>query len=701
MRRANTAWILSIALGLAATGLQAAEVSRIGTRIDDFSLKSQFGKKYSLSDFADKDAVVVVFLGTECPLAKLYGRRLAELEKEFADKSVAFVGIDSNRQDSIAEIGAYASRHNIEFPILKDPGNAVADKFAAIRTPEAFVLDRDRVVRYWGRIDDQYGFTDGVGFQRPEPSRNDLAEAVKDVLAGKDVSVPVTTALGCHIGRVREANENAEVTYSKQIARIFQDRCVECHRKGMIGPFEMTSYDEVVGWGEMIREVVEQKRMPPWHANPAYGHFANNVSLSDKEKELIYKWVDNGCPEGDPSDLPEPRKFVEGWTIGKPDEIVYMRDEPVEVPAEGVIDYYHFVVDPGWKEDKWIIAAEARPSSLETVHHILVVVGPPELTQDTFTNRGLRDRGRGRDEHELGPPGRDDDRGRGGRGRGRRGGGIGGGNLIAGYAPGMNPMINTNGEVAIHVPAGSKLIFQLHYTPNGTPAEDRSYVGFKFAKNLEKVKYVARSTSVLNTFFQIPPGAHDYKAIAKTTFEHDTLIANLTPHMHTRGKSFRYEVTYPDGEKEILLDVPSYDFNWQTTYQLDKPKLLPKGTTLLCTAHWDNSEDNLSNPDPSERVSWGDQTWEEMMIGFYVEMFPKGEMPERPSGGMGEFDPEQIFVTMDANGDGKLLPDELPGPLRERFKMVDQNGDGEVTQEELTTILKMFAPRRGRGRDRD
>jgi peroxiredoxin len=699
MRLRHTAWILSIALGLAASTVAAGETNRIGTRIDGFSLKSQFGKEYALEDLADKDAVVVVFLGTECPLAKQYGPRLAELAKQFADKNVAFVGIDSNRQDSIAEIAAYATRHGIEFPILKDPGNAVADKFAAVRTPEAFVLDRDRVVRYWGRIDDQYGFADSVGFQRPKSTRNDLAEAIGEVLAGKPVSVPTTEALGCLIGRVREANEKSEVTYSNQIARIFQNRCVECHRAGRIGPFQMTSYEEVVGWGPMIREVVDEGRMPPWHANPAHGEFANDLSLAKEEKRLIAEWVDNGCPEGDKSQLPAPREFVEGWTIGEPDEIIYMSDEPVDVPAEGVVDYYHFVVDPGWKEDKWIKAAEAKPGSLETVHHILVVVAPPELNQSAFSNRGRGDREQGRDEQNLGPPRRHRERGGdggrdGGRGRGGRGGGIGGGNLIAGYAPGANPLLNTDGSIAMHVPAGSKLVFQLHYTPNGTPAKDRSFVGFKYV-NPDEVERVARSTSVLNTFFQIPPGASDYKAIAKTTFENDTLIANLTPHMHSRGKAFRYEVTYPDGKKEVLLDVPAYDFNWQTTYELKEPKLLPKGTVMLCTAHWDNSEDNLSNPDPTKRVSWGDQTFEEMMIGFYVEMFPKGQVPERPSGGMNEFDPEQIFVTMDANSDGKLVEDELPGPLKERFKLVDSNGDGVVTQEELTTILKMFAPRRG------
>lgn len=696
MRRSPLASLVIALAVVAAASAQAAEVNRVGMKINDFTLKSQFGKEYSLSDF-DQDVVVVIFLGTECPLAKLYAPGLGRMEKQFDHSKVAVVGIDSNRQDSIQEIASYAQRHKLDFPILKDPGNEIADRFAAIRTPEVFVLDKDRVVRYWGRIDDQYGFAEGVGFQRPAPTRRDLVEAVDELLAGEEVSVPITKALGCHIGRVREADENAEVTYSNQIARIFQNRCLECHRPGRIGPFEMTSYEEVVGWGEMIREVVEEKRMPPWHANPLHGQFANDMSLTDKERDMIFAWVDAGCPEGDPSDLPPTKEFFEGWTIGEPDEIVYMSDEPVDVPAEGVVDYYHFVVDPGWTEDKWIIGAEAKPESLETVHHILVFIAPAELEQSAFTNRGLRTGKRAKREGKRGEddldPAKPKKRKRGRRGGG--GGGIGGGNLIAGYAPGANPILDSKGKTAMFVPAGSKLLFQMHYTPTGTAAKDRSYIGFKFG-DPEDVEYVARSTSVLNTFFSIPPEASNYKAIAKTKFENDTWIANLTPHMHSRGKAFRYEATYPDGEKEVLLDVPSYDFNWQTTYEFEEPKLMPKGTTLLCTAWWDNSQDNLSNPDPSIRVSWGDQTFQEMMIGFYVEVFPKGQMPEKPSGGQSELDPEEVFVTMDANDDGKLVKEELPGPLQSRFGLVDTDKDGFVTQEELTRILKMFGGRRKR-----
>ena len=714
MPASRSAALLMVALAVAASSARGAEAERVGAKIADFSLKSHFGKEYALHDFADREVVVVLFLGTECPLAKLYGPRIAELSKSLSAKGVAFVGIDANRQDSLQEVGAYAQRNKFEFPILLDTGNAIADRFAAARTPEVFVLDRDRVVRYAGRIDDQYGFDDGVGFQRPAPGRQDLVEAVNEILSGKQVSVPTTTAIGCHIGRMRKANEKSEVTYSNQIARIFQDRCVECHRAGRIGPFEMASYDEIVGWGEMIGEVVDQGRMPPWHADPAHGEFVNDTRLTDDEKKLIATWVKNGCPEGNPQDLPAPKQFVEGWEIGQPDQVVYMREEPVDVPAEGVIDYYHFVADPGWTEDKWIMAAEAKPGSPQTVHHILVFVQPPDSggagggfrrgeagrergEQDARRGEGAARRGEGARERQRGADdrGRGERGGRGGRGRSGGGGGIGGGNLIAGYAPGMNPMLSTDGTTAMHVKAGSKLVFQLHYTPNGAAQKDRSYAGFRFA-DPEKVKFVARSASAVNRFFSIPPGDDNYEAVAESTFEHDTLLTNMTPHMHTRGKAFRYEAVYPDGKREILLDVPGYDFNWQTTYHLKQPKQMPKGTKMICTAHWDNSQDNLSNPDPTKTVSWGDQTWEEMMIGFYVEVFPKGQVPER-SGGFGRVDPEQVMKSLDTNGDGKLSQDELPARIADRFALADLDGDGAVSKEELTKLLQIFSGGGGRG----
>lgn len=258
-------------------------------------------------------------------------------------------------------------------------------------------------------------------------------------------------------------------------------------------------------------------------------------------------------------------------------------------------------------------------------------------------------------------------------------------------------MVATDGKTAMHVQAGSKLVFQMHYTPNGTPQKDLSYIGFKYT-DPDQVEYVTRSTSVASMFFAIPPGDPNYVVTSEGTFEHDTLVDSLTPHMHMRGKSFRYEAVYPDGQQEVLLDVPRYDFNWQTTYQFEEPKLLPKGSKLVCTARWDNSEDNLSNPDPTKTIMFGDQTFDEMMIGFYFEVFPKGKVPERSSGsyGMEDISAEKLFEMLDANKDGKITQDEAPRQIAERFRMVDLNGDGEVSMKELETLILLFKSFGGR-----
>ncbi|HEV7226665.1 MAG TPA: redoxin domain-containing protein [Pirellulales bacterium] len=560
-----------VAVSLLAGSVAADEISSpIGRKAADFSLRDYRGKVHALKDFAESKLVVVAFVGCECPLAKSYAPKLAKLAEEFGPRGAAFLAIDANCQDSLTELAAYAQSHKLSFPVLKDAGNVAADQLGAVRTPEVFVLDRDRTVRYHGRIDDQHL----VGRQRPAATREDLKLALEELLAGKPVSVPETTAVGCHIGRVPKREPTGEVTYSKQISRLLQRRCVECHRAGEVAPFPMTSYDELVGWGETIREVVEQGRMPPWFANPEYGHFANDARLSDAEKQLIYDWVDGGSPEGDPADLPEPPRFTAGWQIPEPDQVIYIKDEPYSVPAEGVVAYQYFKVDPGFKEDRWIKAAEARPDNRGVVHHVVAFFLPP--------------------------------------GANLRGGGRG---AMIGFAPGMPPNRFPEGA-AMFVPAGSQIIFQMHYTPNGSPQQDRSCVGLVFADPSE-VKQRIGGGMAPNRGFEIPPGDDNYEVRSQHRFDKDVLLLNFTPHMHLRGKSFRYEAEYPDGRREVLLDIPHYDFNWQLRYQLAEPKPLPQGTILHCTAHFDNSPENLANPDPSKTVRWGDQTWEEMMIGYF------------------------------------------------------------------------------------
>ena len=487
----------------------AGEVSPLGKKIDDFSARDFRGKTTSLSDSAGSRLVVVAFLGTECPLAKLYAPRLADLATEFQGRGVAFIGINSNQQDSITELAHYAAGHKIEFPLLKDPGNVIADQFGAIRTPEIFVLDADRVVRYWGRVDDQFGFQgNGIAYQRSEPRRRDLAIALEELLAGRAVSEPVARNQGCHIGRVKPPAADSDVTYTKDIAAIFNKNCVFCHRPGQIAPFGLTSYDEAVGWAEMVREVVSEQRMPPWHADPSVGHFRNDARLSDREKELINRWVDRGAPEGDPQDLPPAPQFAEGWQIPKPDQVVYMADAAFEVPQSGSVEYQRFVVDPGWTEDKWVQAIECVPGNPAVVHHIIVYLVPPGVTPSGQAGR-LRS------------------------------------NWLGAFAPGLRQQPLESG-FARYVQKGSKLLFELHYTANGTPQKDRSYAGFVFADPKSVRKEVAVQNAG-NFTFKIPAGDPNFEVESDFVFRQNALLLSVAPHMHLRGKDFRYDLVYPDG----------------------------------------------------------------------------------------------------------------------------------------------------------
>jgi mono/diheme cytochrome c family protein len=457
--------------------------------------------------------------------------------------------------------------------------NLIADHFGAERTPEVFLLDQDRVIRYRGRIDDQYGYQEGIGYERPEAVHSDLAVAIEELLAGKPVSSPVTVSTGCLIGRVRKPTGDSEITYASHVAAIFNARCVVCHRPGEVAPFSMLEYDDVVGWGEMIREVVEDNRMPPWHADPQHGAFSNDCHLSDEEKNLIASWVENGCPKGDPAKIPSQPQFVKGWQIDKPQEIFWAK--PYSVPATGTVDYQYFTVDPGFTEDRWVQAAEARAGNPAVVHHIIVFVIPPGAKRAGVTFDGF---------------------------------------LVA-TAPGARPMVLADGMAKL-VPAGSKFLFQLHYTPNGSPQKDRSCVGLIYAKP-DSVVTAVKTTAALNIIFSIPPNANDHPVDAVHSLRRDSVLLSLYPHMHLRGKAFRYTARYPDGKEEILLDVPRYDFNWQNTYELKEPKLLPKGTEIRCAARFDNSEANAANPDPTKAVRFGEQTYEEMMIGFFDIAMPR------------------------------------------------------------------------------
>lgn len=635
--------ITPLALALLASAVVPATASP-GVVIEDFTLPDCYGAERSLSDYATADAVVVVFLGVECPLAKLYGPRLAQLAEEYAGRGVAVLGVNANRQDSLTELAAYAHRHGIEFPLLKDNDAEAVDLFGANRTPEAFVLDGDRVVRYQGRIDDQYD----VGVVRDAPSRDFLREALDAVLAGEQVATPSTRAVGCVIGRPLEPDPNSAVTYSEHVAPILQQHCVECHRDGEIAPFALRDYDEVSGWAETIAEVVRDRRMPPWHADPAHGEFKNSRLLTSEEKQTLYDWAEAGAPEGDSVLLPEPRTFVDGWRLPKePDLVVAMRDEPYRVAAQGVIDYQYFAVDPGFTEDKWVQAADIVPGDRSVVHHVIVFVSPP-------IDRAQR--------------------------------GLG---WLTAFVPGQSSMVLPEGR-ARHVPAGSKFVFQMHYTPTGAETDDLTKMGLVFA-DPERVTEEVVTLEAANAKFEIPPGESEYQVSAsRDWFPEGATLIGLAPHMHYRGKSFRMTARWPDGRRDVLLDVPNYDFNWQTNYRLAEPITLPAGFAVECEAAFDNSEGNPFNPDPTAAVRWGDQSFEEMMLALFEVAAPRGSFDRRSGGEATDAQraearalAQRLFEKHD-DGDGRLRRNELPHSFAIfAFDRYDLNNDQRLTEDEV------------------
>jgi peroxiredoxin len=558
--------ILATALWAAIPGAEPAEGMPIEFKLQDFR-----GGWHRLEEVKGSKLVVVAFLRTECPLAGLYAPRLAELAKAYEPKGVTFFAVDSDPQDAPSAMARFATEQGLAFPFLKDVGNELADRLVVERTPEVFVLDGDRAMRYRGRVDDQFD----LGVHRPAPTRRDLTAALDDLLAGRPVAVPKTMAAGCRISRLPKASGEQSITYSKQVARILRDRCVSCHREGEIAPFALTSYTQAAGWASMIDEVVQGGRMPPWHAGPDHGTFSNDARLSPQEKQTIAAWVASGAPEGNAGELPEPAKYVDGWRIPAPDLRIAL-PKTVKIPAEGTMPYQNFLVDPKLKTDVWVRASQVRPGNPSVVHHLVVFVVPPDQKDARNTI-----------------------------------------DFLAAYAPGMPPRILPEGAAKL-VPAGSKLMFQVHYTPRGTPQTDRSEIGLTFA-DPKSIRKEMTAIAAVNMGLRIPAGNADFPAIAEHRFDQDTLIYSLLPHMHLRGKSFRFEAAYPDGRRETLLDVPRYEFEWQNVYVLSEPKLMPEGTVLHCLARYDNSEANPSNPDPKKTVTWGEQTRDEMLVG-YVEV---------------------------------------------------------------------------------
>jgi len=392
---------------------------------------------------------------------------------------------------------------------------------------------------------------------------------------------------------------DAKVTFNKDVAPILYSHCTECHRPGEVAPMALVTYKDARPWARSIKEKVQSRVMPPWLAAPEYGHFQNERRLTQNEIDTIAQWVDQGAPEGDARDLPAAPRFVDGWTIGKPDAIVEMPKE-VQVPSDGVIPYMYVTVPTNFREDKWVQAAEIRAGNRSLVHHIIVFVQDPAKARPAQNGGQPEQRGEAV------------------------------GTKLCGFAPGEQPKIYSPGTAKL-IKAGSNLVFQLHYTTNGEAGTDRSYVGLIFARGPAPTP--VQTGTATNATFVIPPGAPSYEVKSSWTAKENVRIVDLMPHMHVRGKDFIYTAVYPDGTSRVILSVPRYDFNWQLLYRPKEPVILPKGGRLDCVAHFDNSTGNKYNPDPTREVKWGPQTWEEMMIGWFDYVVDDDNAAARASAG--------------------------------------------------------------------
>ncbi len=387
------------------------------------------------------------------------------------------------------------------------------------------------------------------------------------------------------------SNATASITFTRDVASILYKNCAQCHRPNDIAPFSVLTYKDVRPWARSIREKVITREMPPWYADPRYGHFKNEARLGKKDIDTIVAWADQGAKEGDPKDLPALPGFVEGWRIGKPDQVFSMTEEYIIKPDDPD-NYVYFVVPTEFKQDRWIQAAEIRPSNKKVVHHVIAHILTPQAIAGSRRRGAQADR-RAENEQPIF------------------------------YKEGGLARVKLD-AMAKRIPAGSKIVLQVHYSrfrgALDKPERDRTSVGLIFAKEPPPNRVV--TLTIPNHFFKIPAGADDHEVTAAYTFDQDVQLVDYMPHMHLRGKQMKYEVIYPGGKRETLLWVPKFNFNWQTVYRLKEPIMIPKGTRMIITAHFDNSSKNKYNPDPGKPVRWGDPTYDEMMIGWMDYVVP-------------------------------------------------------------------------------
>ena len=556
----------------------------VGEWIGEHQVTTLGGDVHELGALMGEKGLLIALSDPDCPLSAKYAPALGRVTTRAAEQGFGVLIVNVLSEESAR---AEAERGHLQGTLAVDVQEELPRALQARTTNEVFLIDSARTLRYRGVIDDQYG----LGYAKEAPDETYLADALDAVAAGVRPLVEASRPQGCLFGFADEgAPESATpLTYHARVSRILQRNCQTCHRAGGVGPFALETYEQAVKRKGMIEWVVQDGLMPPWFADDQGGPWSNDTSLTQAERDDLLAWIAGGTPEGDAAHAPLSEPWVEGWTIGEPDLVVNV-EEAFEVPAEGVVEYQYFFTQLDTTEDRWVQAMEVLPGASEVVHHVLVFLEHPDIYariqsgDDSAWN-----------EFQGGARG-----------------------YFASHAPGQAGIVFPEGS-AKRLPAGAWLKFQIHYTPNGTPATDRTKLGLIFSDEPNPTE--VRTTSAANQNFAIPPQAFDHEVKATYRFPEAAEILSLLPHTHLRGMRFRYELTYPDGTQEDLLEVPFYDFNWQFNYELLTPKRVPEGTRMTATAWYDNSEYNPANPAPDEWVRFGEQTFEEMMVG-YVNWVP-------------------------------------------------------------------------------
>ncbi|HEV3191315.1 MAG TPA: redoxin family protein, partial [Polyangiaceae bacterium] len=489
----------------------------IGQLVEDLEFKDTRFLVRTLDDFGPKKAFVLFASSTTCPIVQRYLPILAELEKTYRERGVQFLALNVAPDDSITEMAAQAVEAGAEFPFVKDIHLGCAHALGLTRTPEAVVLDATRHLRYRGRIDDQFR----LGGDRAAPTQHPLRDAIEDVLAGREPAVAQTPVDGCLITAAETTKPHTAPTFAGNVAAILQKHCQVCHHAGTEAPFPLVSYRDVASQGEMVAEVVDDRRMPPWYASERHGQFVNHRGLSDAERDTILQWVSAGMPKGDIAQQPKPLEFPkERWRIGEPDVVTTMA-LPHKLPATGYLEYRYAILPMVFLHDTWVQSVEILPENPRVVHHANLA------------------------HQKLGDHPREE-------------------NFITGRVPGGDPMILDDGTAYL-IPKGSVLGLQIHYTTTGKPEVGRLSVGLKFPRGpVHKRLYIQQ---VYTRKFQISPFAPAYPVSARRPLDFDATGIGLYSHMHVRGKDMTFLARLPDGSTETLLLVPNYNFDWQQSYR--------------------------------------------------------------------------------------------------------------------------------------